>query len=106
MKVTYVMSSGERIALEATDGDTLMRTAIVNNVDGIIGECGGSMMCGTCHVFVHEPHLAQLPEPSVGELELLDCAVLERRENSRLSCQIQACSDLDGIVVTVPGSQR
>ena len=35
---------------------------------------------------------------------MLDCA-LERRENSRLSCQIELTAELDGLVVTVPEEQ-
>ena len=31
-----------------------------NGVPGIVGECGGSLSCATCHVFVREDCLAQL----------------------------------------------
>jgi 2Fe-2S ferredoxin len=36
------------------------------------------------------------------EDDLLDMAVADRRETSRLSCQIKMTDDLDGITVDVP----
>ncbi|MGL4558549.1 MAG: 2Fe-2S iron-sulfur cluster-binding protein, partial [Afipia sp.] len=39
------------------------------------------------------------------ELELLDEVKAERRPNSRLSCQIKAAPDLEGLVVTIPECQ-
>jgi 2Fe-2S ferredoxin len=45
-----------------------------------------------------------LPAPDALEAGMLDCA-LERRPNSRLSCQIRMREDLDGLVVRVPDAQ-
>lgn len=106
MKVTYVSPTGEKVVINASEGDTLMYTAVANNVGGIIGECGGSMMCATCHVYVEEAYLSRLPAPSEGELELLACVVFDRRENSRLSCQIRVSPEIDGIILTAPERQQ
>lgn len=67
---------------------------------GVLGICGGNMRCGTCHVFVHELWLDQLPEPSEYELEML-AKVPGRQENSRLSCQLRFRDELDGLTITV-----
>lgn len=105
-RVTYISSGGEETTVDAAHGDSLMQTAIANGVDGIVGECGGSMMCATCHVYVEEAFLDRLPERSEGEVEMLDCAASEQRGNSRLSCQIKAGPEIDGIVVRLPGTQQ
>ena len=67
-----------------------MQGATANGVDGIVGECGGSCACATCHCYVDEARLADLPPPSEGELGMLDNVAAERRPNSRLACQIKA----------------
>jgi 2Fe-2S ferredoxin len=46
----------------------------------------------------------KLPRPDAQEDGMLDC-VLDRHANSRLSCQIVARNELDGIVVRVADEQ-
>ena len=56
-KVTYVHPDGARETLEIPLGTSIMRAAIINGVDGIVAECGGEMMCATCHVYVEPDQL-------------------------------------------------
>ena len=105
-KITYVSAEGESTTVNAVEGDNLMHTAVVNDIDGIIGECGGSMMCATCHVYVEEPFLDKLPPRTDGEDEMLECAASERRPNSRLSCQIKVSAEIEGMVLHMPDSQE
>jgi 2Fe-2S ferredoxin len=51
-KVTYVRDDGERRTLDVPDGTSLMAAAVSRRLDGIVGECGGQMICATCHVYV------------------------------------------------------
>lgn len=104
-KLTYVTGAGLEQPVDADIGDSVMATAVRNGVPGIFGECGGNASCATCHVWVRQEFLAGLDE--IGELEedLLDMAVSERRDGSRLSCQIRVTPDLDGLVVDVPPTQ-
>ena len=51
-KVTYVHPDGAREVLDIPLGTSVMRAAILNGVDGIVAECGGEIMCATCHVYV------------------------------------------------------
>jgi 2Fe-2S ferredoxin len=81
-----------------------METAIDNDIDGIIAECGGACSCATCHVYVDPAWQDKLPPPEPIEDGMLDC-VLDRQPNSRLSCQIRLRDEIDGITVTVPDSQ-
>ena len=52
MKVTYVSPDGQKTEVDVEEGDNIMQAAVANNIEGIVGECGGSMMCATCHVYV------------------------------------------------------
>ena len=56
-RVTFVDRGGVEHVLEAYQGETLMELAKRNNIDGILGDCGGACACATCHVYVEEPHL-------------------------------------------------
>jgi ferredoxin, 2Fe-2S len=100
-KVTYVGLDGQEQTVEAVDGESVMATAVKNGVPGIIGECGGNASCGTCHVFVREEYMALVGEPNEMEEDLLEMGVDDRRETSRLSCQIKVVPELDGLTVDV-----
>jgi ferredoxin, 2Fe-2S len=82
-----------------------MQVAIANHIEGIVAECGGNCACGTCHVYVAEADLRLLPPPSEVEHAMLDATAAERKDTSRLSCQIRLTSELDSIVVELPPFQ-
>lgn len=105
-QITYVEASGQSTTVELADGWSLMQGATANGVDGILGECGGSCACATCHCYVDESRSHELPAPSEGELAMLDNVSSERRPNSRLACQIKASPALDGLVVHLPETQE
>jgi 2Fe-2S ferredoxin len=81
-----------------------METAIDNDIDGIVAECGGACSCATCHVYVEDEWLGKLPPPDSLEDGMLDC-VIDRQPNSRLSCQLRVGDEIDGITVRVPAQQ-
>lgn len=102
-KISYHHADGAVDAVEVAAGTSIMRAALDNSVDGIIGECGGQAMCATCHVYVRGD--TELPEVSDDEDEMLDCTIDDRQENSRLGCQIIAGRDFDEIDVDVAEHQ-
>lgn len=102
----FIEPDGSRKAVTATPGTPLMNVAIENNVDGILGECGGNAACATCHVYVDDAFLALLPPPEISEEQMLEATASERKHNSRLSCQLRLTEPLDGIVLTCPLSQN
>lgn len=104
-KVVYVGATGEARVVDAAVGESVMSAAVRSGVPGIIGECGGCLSCGTCHVWVRDEHLDQVGEVADMEDDLLDLAVGDRRAGSRLSCQISMTTELDGLTVDVPGEQ-
>ncbi|YCH08994.1 2Fe-2S iron-sulfur cluster-binding protein [Arthrobacter sp. alpha11c] len=80
--VTYTQPNGTQQTLQVESGTTLMRAAVNNGIDGIIGECGGQAMCATCHVYVRPEYAQALPDISDDEDEMLDCATAERTDSS------------------------
>lgn len=103
--ITYTQPNGTQQTLQVEAGATLMRAAVNNGIDGIIGECGGQAMCATCHVYVRPEYVQALPGISDDEDEMLDCTTAERRDSSRLACQITIDAELSEIVVDIPASQ-
>lgn len=103
-KITYITNDGERIETEGENGSTVMETAIMNAVPGIVAECGGACTCATCHVYVDQAWREVVGGPSMMEEDMLDFA-FDVRENSRLSCQIKVRDEIDGLLVQVPSRQ-
>lgn len=104
--ITYIEASGQATTLNLPDGWSLMQGATANGVDGILGECGGSCACATCHCYVDEARLAELPPASDNELAMLENVADERRPGSRLACQIKASDAIDGLIVHLPATQE
>lgn len=104
-KITFIHPDGNPREVQLIPGTSLMQLAINQGVAGILGECGGCAQCATCHVYIAEPGGALLPSVSEAEDALLECTVSERRACSRLSCQIQAAPEMDGLVINIPPKQ-
>jgi 2Fe-2S ferredoxin len=104
-KVIYVGDDGQEFAVDAAVGESVMAAAVKNGVPGIVGECGGNASCATCHVWVREEFVSVVGPPNDMEEDLLDLAVSERRDGSRLSCQVPVGPDLEGLTVDVPPVQ-
>ena len=102
MNVTWKLPDGSEITADIGNGTNMMQAAVDSNVPGVIGECGGCLSCATCHVYVEECWVEKTGTAHDFEDAMLDVAEAERRETSRLSCQIEASDDLDGLVLTVP----
>ena len=103
-KITYKDSSGGSKTIDVENGLTVMEGAIQNEIPGIDADCGGSMACATCHVYVEEKWFNKLPKAEDAEVDMIDMA-FEPKKNSRLSCQIIVGDELEGLVVTTPEKQ-
>jgi 2Fe-2S ferredoxin len=104
-KIVFIEPGGGRREIDAPIGITLMEAARQHGVQGVVAQCGGACVCGTCHVYIHPSWLAKLGPREEMEEGTLENA-WERRDSSRLSCQIQVTAELDGLQVTVPQRQR
>lgn len=102
MKATWFLPDGRSITADVPLGRNLMEAALAANVPGVVGECGGSLSCATCHVHVAPDWAAAAGTPGDFEEAMLDLADTARAPTSRLSCQIVMAPGLDGIVLRVP----
>ena len=102
MKVIWKVAGGGEITADVAPGTTLKDAALANDVPRILGECGGSMSCGTCHVVVAPEWVERAGPPGEFEDVILDTTEAPREPASRLSCQIEMRDDLDGITLIVP----
>jgi ferredoxin, 2Fe-2S len=87
-EITYILTDDSEQTVQASYGESVMRAALQNDVPGIIGECGGELSCGTCHVYVDAEWADKIDPQSEEERDLLDM-MDDVRPESRLSCQIQ-----------------
>ena len=101
LSVTFVTASGERIAVQARDGDRLLEVAQAAGMP-LEGTCEAQMACSTCHVIVAPEWFERLPPAVEDEEDMLDLAAQVTR-TSRLSCQIVLTPELDGLEVRIPG---
>ena len=103
-KITYKTYQGNSKTIEVENGLSVMEGAIQNEIPGIDADCGGSMACATCHVYVDDKWFDKIPKAEDAEVDMIDMAH-EPKRNSRLSCQIIVSDKLDGLEVTTPEKQ-
>ena len=103
-KITYIEHNGKSHTIDVENGLTVMEGAVQNDIPGIDADCGGSMACATCHVYVKEEWFNKVPSKQEGEDDMLDQA-FEPKTNSRLSCQLIVSDELDGLIVNLPEKQ-
>jgi len=103
-KIIYIEDNGKSHTIDISNGLTVMEGAVQNNIPGIDADCGGSMACATCHVYVKEDWFNKLPKKENGEEDMIDMAY-EPNKFSRLSCQLTVSDEIDGLVVQLPKKQ-
>ena len=103
-KITYKDYQGNSKTIEVENGLSVMEGAIQKDIPGIDADCGGSMACATCHVYVGDKWFDKIPKAEDAEIDMIDMA-FEPKKNSRLSCQIIVSKDLEGLIVTTPEKQ-
>jgi len=103
-KITYIEHTKEKHIVEVPSGMSVMEGAVQNNIPGIDADCGGSMACATCHVYVDEKWFSSLKKKEESEEDMLDMAY-QPNKFSRLSCQMVISDELDGLIVKMPSKQ-
>ena len=103
--ITFIHPDGRKERIDAGDAESVMLAATAQGVEGILAECGGNAMCATCHVYVEPEQLPRTPPQSDDEKAMLEFTASERKPNSRLSCQLVATDEFEGLVVYLPETQ-
>ncbi|MEC7859656.1 MAG: 2Fe-2S iron-sulfur cluster-binding protein [Pseudomonadota bacterium] len=99
-KIIYITQEKSKHEIDVDNGYTVMEGAVNNDIDGIPAECGGACACATCHAYIDPSWLDKIPEMDDMEDSMLDAA-FERKDNSRLTCQIEVSDELDGLIVKI-----
>lgn len=85
--------------VDGHSGFTLMEN--LRDLDyGVAAICGGMCACATCHVYVDDAWRDRLPAPQSDETDLVSDLV-NKRPNSRLSCQVNFSEQLAGLKVQI-----
>jgi len=103
-KITYIEHTNKKHIVEVPNNMSVMEGAVQNNIPGIDADCGGSMACATCHVYVDEKWFNKLEKKDESEEDMLDMAY-QPNKFSRLSCQLIVSDELDGLIVRMPSKQ-
>lgn len=99
--IRFIQPDGRETVALANVGESVMQAAVNHQVQGILGDCGGSCSCATCHGYVDEAWTGHMPEAESYEIDMLTCA-MNVRPNSRLTCQINVTPELDGLLIHLP----
>ena len=103
--IVFNLPDGSTQEHDAAEGLSVMEVARMNGIESIVAECGGSLMCATCHVYIDPEWSDRVGAPADDEDGMMDATAAPRQETSRLSCQIKITPELDGLVVTIPETQ-
>lgn len=99
MRITIIDRGGAVHDCAAQPGRRVLDVALDHGLP-ILAECGGSCVCGTCHVYVAPEWRDRLSAAADSERELLEL-LSDARPGSRLCCQIRLTPNLDGLAVTL-----
>ena len=103
-KIIYIEHTNKKHIVEVPNNMSIMEGALQNNIPGIDADCGGSMACATCHVYIDEKWFDKLKKKDEGEEDMLDMAY-QPNKFSRLSCQLIVSNELDGLILRMPSKQ-
>ena len=102
--LTLIEHNGTAHQVTGDIRQSVMQAATFASVPGISADCGGACSCATCHTYVDEQWLSKVQAAEGMENDMLEYA-FERRDNSRLSCQLIISQEMDGMVLHLPSSQ-
>jgi len=103
VSVTFIRQNGDRIPVDAKEGDSLLDVVVNNNVDiDGFGACEGTLSCSTCHLILKQEDYDKIKDkPNDEELDMLDLAY-GLTDTSRLGCQIFLTKQLEGLEIQLP----
>lgn len=100
ISISFTTPADGVFTVQAKPGQSLMSISLANGIPGILGDCGGSAACGTCHIRVSETAWGLVGAPTPGEDALLS-SLTNRHPRSRLACQVTVDESMQGLHVEV-----
>lgn len=101
-QIHVIQRDGSKRTIDAPNGEVLME--VLRDEDtGVIGTCGGTCSCGTCHVYVAQDWQATVGGREDDEDMMLEALeeFVELRPGSRLACQVEVSDALDGLELEI-----
>jgi len=104
VKLVVTDKDARDVEVDARAGLSIMENIrqLPRSVDAI---CGGLCSCATCHVFIDAEWMRRLPLRRYEERLMLAGSKAFDAARSRLSCQINVTTELEGLRVTVAPSE-
>ena len=101
IRLNVIDREGKKTAIDIEEGTTI-RDAIEEKLSpDNYGVCGGSCVCGTCHVHVVSSDFEKLKAVEEDEIETLKEAAINPTTHSRLGCQVALKKEYNNITVTI-----
>ena len=101
IRLNVIDREGKKTAVDIEEGTTI-RDAIEDNLSpDNYGVCGGSCVCGTCHVHVVSHDFEKLKAAEEDEILTLKESAIGPTTHSRLGCQIELKKEHNDITVTI-----
>ena len=108
-KVKFLDKNNNHIeTVEVPEDTTVMEAARFYSkneyIEGIDAICGGSCVCGTCHVYLTDDWLKKIDpiDEETPERSVLEYNEKYNEKYSRCGCQMVLFDRHDGIVVKIP----
>lgn len=103
-RVTFMAHDGRTQQVLAAPGTSVMQLALDHGVSGILGDCGGSCACATCHCYVDQRWVQAFAAAEATEAELVSFA-FDPLPESRLACQLVLGPEHEGLIIRLPQRQ-
>ena len=101
IRINVIDREGKKTAIDIEEG-TPIRDAIEEKLSpDNYGVCGGSCVCGTCHVYVTPSDFEKLKAVEEDEISTLKIEAIKPTTHSRLGCQIELKKEYNNITVTI-----
>lgn len=101
IRLNVIDREGKKTAIDIEEGTTI-RDAIEEKLSpDNYGVCGGSCVCGTCHVHVNPSDFEKLQAVEEDEVSTLKDKAIKPTAHSRLGCQIELKKEHNDITVTI-----
>ena len=101
IQLNIIDREGKKTAIDIEEGTTI-RDAVEEKLSpDNYGLCGGSCVCGTCHVYVTPSDFEKLKTAEEDEISTLKEEAIKPATHSRLGCQIELKKEYNDITVTI-----
>lgn len=91
--------NGMKKNVNASIGDSILEVANKNDIP-LMGNCGGAISCGTCHIAFNKETFNILPSANEEEEDILDIVITT--PTSRLGCCIFVTEELHESEIIIP----